>query len=72
MGEPRGDANPFQRALRDDLLEVLGRKRVRQLPRLGEAGVQARCVRRASRQGAGRGLARETGRRLRLRGLVHR
>ena len=50
--------------MRDDLLEVLGRKGVRELPRVGTARVQAGGVRRASRMGAGRLLARENGRRL--------
>ena len=36
------------------------------------AGVQAHCECRTSRMGPGRGVAWETGRRLRLRGIVHR
>ena len=35
------------------------------------AGVQAHCECRASRMGPGRGVAWETGRRLRLRGILH-
>lgn len=72
MGEPQRDAKPAMRALRDDLLEVLGRKGVRQLPRLGGAHVQAGGVFRSSHMEADRRLARQTGRRLRLRGIIHR
>ena len=55
----------------DDLLEVLRREGVRQLPRLGSAGVKGRGIRRASAVGRGEQLARNAGRRLRLRGLFH-
>ena len=58
--------------MRDDLLEVLGCEGVCQLPRLGRACVQGRGIRRPSPMGRVKRLARETGRRLRLRGIVHR
>lgn len=72
MGESRSDASARERALRDDLLEVIGRTGVRQLPGLGKARVQAGGICRSSRMGADCVLAWKTGRRLRLRGVVHR
>ena len=47
-------------------------KGVRQLPRLGGEGVQTRGIRRTPTMGRGERLARDAGRRLRLRGVVHR
>lgn len=71
MGESRSDASARERALRDDLLEVIGRTGVRQLPGLGKARVQAGGICRSSCMGASRELAWETGRSLRLRGVAH-
>ena len=55
--------SPPMRAMRDDLLEVLGREGVRERPRLGGARVQAEGVRRLAPMGADRGMARVAGRR---------
>ena len=70
VGKPGSDAITAKGKLRDDLLEILGREGIRQLPRLGGARVQARGVCRSSRVGASRRLAGETGCCLRLRGIV--
>lgn len=72
MGESRSDASARERALRDDLLEVIGRTGVRQLPGLGKARVQAGGICFASPLGRGKRVAWETGRSLRLRRVVHR
>lgn len=71
MGESRSDASARERALRDDLLEVIGRTGVRQLPGLGKARVQAGGICFASPLGRGKRVAWEAGRRLRLRGVAH-
>ena len=72
MGEPQRDAPPCQGAMRDDLLEVVGRTGVRQLPHVGGTCVQGRSVRLTSPMGRGERLAWDAGSRLRLRGLLHR
>lgn len=72
VGESRSDASARQGRLRDDLLEVLGRTGVRQLPGLGKARVQAGGICFASPLGRGKRVAWEAGRRLRLRGVAHR
>lgn len=56
----------------DDLLKVIGREGVRQIPCLGRAGIQGRGFRFASPMERGNRLARDAGSRLRLRGFVHR
>ena len=56
MEESRSDASARQGTLRDDLLKVIGRTGVRQLPGLGKARVQAGGICRSSCMGASREL----------------
>ena len=72
MGEQGCNAITTQGMLCDDLLEVLGCAGVRQFPGLSGARVQARGICRSSIVESGVRLARKTGCRLRLRGIIHR
>lgn len=51
MGEPHGDASACERVLRDDLLEILGRAGVHQLPRLVDHSFTTRAVKDNSLDG---------------------